>query len=262
MSEAALPARGSELLVRTVAGVAMILVALAAIVLDGMCFWALVSVAASLMVAEWAGLIGAERRGARLALVATGLALFLAIPGFDLLDTQLWGALIALTLAVTLVSRSAWLGAGMLYADVPTLALLFLRDQSDGTELTLWTLAIVWATDIGAFFAGRAIGGPKLAPALSPNKTWAGLFGGMASALVVGLILALVLHLPLRFGALGALLAVFAQGGDLFESWLKRRAGVKDSGKLIPGHGGALDRLDGVVPVVCTAAALVALGWI
>jgi phosphatidate cytidylyltransferase len=117
----------------------------------------------------------------------------------------------------------------------------------------------VWACDIGAFFAGRAIGGPKLAPRLSPNKTWAGLGGGVLAASVLALLLHRFEGLPLRLTLATPLLAAFAQAGDLFESWLKRQAGVKDSGNILPGHGGILDRLDGLVPVAPVAALLVAL---
>jgi phosphatidate cytidylyltransferase len=137
---------------------------------------------------------------------------------------------------------------------------MYLRGLPSGLALTLWTLAIVWATDIGAYFAGRAIGGPKLAPRISPAKTWAGLGGGVVAAGIVGLLIAVCAGLPSALHWLAAPLAVAAQAGDLFESWLKRRAGVKDSGRLLPGHGGALDRLDGVVPVATLIGALFAGG--
>jgi phosphatidate cytidylyltransferase len=128
--------------------------------------------------------------------------------------------------------------------------MLVLRFGPHGFGLTLWTLAIVWATDIGAYFVGRYFGGPKLAPSISPAKTWSGLVGGAVAAGVAGPIIASQGHnMPLACYFLGAPLGLLAQGGDLFESWLKRVAGVKDSGTLIPGHGGVLDRLDGVVPV-------------
>jgi phosphatidate cytidylyltransferase len=118
-------------------------------------------------------------------------------------------------------------------------------------------LSLVWATDIGAFFAGRSIGGPKLAPKLSPNKTWAGLIGGIVAASLLAIVLHVQYGLPWRMTLATPFLAVLAQGGDLYESWLKRRAGVKDSGNILPGHGGLLDRLDGVVPVAPVAALLV-----
>ncbi len=124
---------------------------------------------------------------------------------------------------------------------------------------------MVWATDIAAFFAGRGMGGPRLAPAISPNKTVAGLIGGVIAAAVAGAVVAVILDarwaadaLPFLLAGLGAILAVLAQAGDLFESWLKRRAGVKDSGTLLPGHGGVLDRLDGLVPVAVVVALIVA----
>jgi phosphatidate cytidylyltransferase len=116
-----------------------------------------------------------------------------------------------------------------------------------------------WSVDIGAYFAGRSIGGPKLAPSISPNKTWAGLIGGMVAAGVFGGAWAWLLQLPAILILLAAPFGAAAQAGDLFESWLKRRAGVKDSGTWLPGHGGALDRLDGLVVVASlTALAMMA----
>ena len=119
-------------------------------------------------------------------------------------------------------------------------------------------MGLVWATDIGAFFAGRTIGGPKLAPALSPNKTWAGLIGGVLLATVYSAVM-MRWGIPLSFVIATPALAVLAQLGDLYESGLKRRAGVKDSGSILPGHGGVLDRLDGLVPVAPVIAFLIAL---
>jgi phosphatidate cytidylyltransferase len=118
----------------------------------------------------------------------------------------------------------------------------------------LLTLALVWATDIFAYFAGRGIGGAKLAPSISPNKTWAGLAGGMLGAGITGLAVSYYFQLSILWAAASVFLAIASQGGDLFESWLKRRTGVKDSGALLPGHGGVLDRLDGVVPVAVIVA--------
>ncbi|MBK5265641.1 MAG: phosphatidate cytidylyltransferase, partial [Alphaproteobacteria bacterium] len=164
-------------------------------------------------------------------------------------------------LFVTVIGRSPRLGAGVFYVGLPILALLFLRDRPDGLLLTFWALGLVWATDIGAYFAGRSLGGPKLAPGISPSKTWSGLGGGMLAALLFGFILHDWLGLPIPLAAASGLLAVIAQLGDLYESWLKRRAGVKDSGSLLPGHGGVLDRLDGVVTAAPVAALLVASGY-
>lgn len=153
-----------------------------------------------------------------------------------------------------------WQVAGFIYSLLPAIALLWVRDRSLlGIELLLWVFITTWSVDIGAYFAGRSIGGPKLAPAISPNKTWAGLIGGMAAAALFGGLWTMLLDLPPILLWLAAPFALGAQLGDLFESWLKRRAGVKDSGSWLPGHGGALDRLDGLVVVaVLTAATMVA----
>jgi len=152
-----------------------------------------------------------------------------------------------------------WHAAGFIYALVPALAVLWIREVPYlGLGMIIWVFVVVWSTDIGAFFAGRAIGGPKLAPSISPNKTIAGLAGGMISAGLAGWAWADFSNLPLVFLWLGAPLAAAAQAGDLFESWLKRRARAKDSGTWLPGHGGLLDRVDGLVVVAPLTAFLFA----
>nr|WP_276591791.1 phosphatidate cytidylyltransferase [Sphingomicrobium nitratireducens] len=150
----------------------------------------------------------------------------------------------------------AWRIGGFFYCLFPALALLFLRERIEGLDLVLWVFIATWATDIGAYFAGRAIGGPKLAPRISPNKTIAGLVGGMAAAALLGGAWAHANGLAPVLYVLGAPMAVAAQAGDLFESWMKRRAGVKDSGALLPGHGGVFDRLDGLLVVAFFTGAL------
>jgi phosphatidate cytidylyltransferase len=258
VSEAA-PARRSDLAARTVGGIAMILVALACLWFGGIAFWLLTSAAAMVMLWEWAGLSGVRR--APVALAVFAVPLLYASPLFGAVDRTAVALLVSAAMLVGL-SGSGRLGAGLLYAGLPALALLFLRDQPNGIGLTLWTMAVVWATDIGAYFAGRSIGGPKLAPVISPNKTWAGLGGGMIAAAVIGALLAGAFDLPAKLAFLGGIAAVLAQAGDLYESWLKRRAGVKDSGHILPGHGGVLDRLDGLVPVAVLIATLAASGWL
>lgn len=154
---------------------------------------------------------------------------------------------------------ASWLAAGFLYALVPSLAVLWIREVPYvGLSMIVWVFVVVWSTDVGAFFAGRAIGGPKLAPSISPNKTVAGLVGGMASAGLAGWAWADFSALPPLFLWLGAPLAAAAQAGDLFESWLKRRAKAKDSGTWLPGHGGLLDRVDGLVAVAPLTALIFA----
>jgi phosphatidate cytidylyltransferase len=150
---------------------------------------------------------------------------------------------------------AAWYLSGFFYALLPALALLWIRERA-GLNLLIWAFIVTWATDIGAYFAGRTFGKRKLAPSISPNKTVEGLLGGIAAATIFGGAWVLATGLGVALLALAPVLAIAAQGGDLFESRMKRRAGVKDSGNWLPGHGGALDRLDGLVSVaVLTAAA-------
>jgi phosphatidate cytidylyltransferase len=150
---------------------------------------------------------------------------------------------------------AAWYLSGFFYALLPALALLWIRERA-GLNLLIWAFIVTWATDIGAYFAGRTFGKRKLAPSISPNKTVEGLLGGIAAATIFGGAWVLATGLGVALLALAPVLAIAAQGGDLFESRMKRKAGVKDSGNWLPGHGGALDRLDGLVPVaVLTAAA-------
>lgn len=157
----------------------------------------------------------------------------------------------------------AWLTAGLFYVSLPLLLLLWLRgDDAEGRDLVLWLLLVIWAVDSGAYAFGKALGGPKLAPRWSPNKTWAGLLGGAASAVLVGWLVAEVLFMetPGFLALVGGFLAFVGQGGDLLESAFKRHFGVKDTSHLIPGHGGVLDRVDGLVAATYPLAVLVALG--
>jgi phosphatidate cytidylyltransferase len=156
----------------------------------------------------------------------------------------------------TYTSFAIWMVAGLAYAGVLLLAPVILRrDPALGFVAILFLFAVVWATDIAAYFAGRAIGGPKLWPAVSPNKTWSGAIGGtlggVAAALIVVQVAGLVVAPMLVLVALA--LSVASQAGDLLESALKREFGAKDSGDLIPGHGGLMDRLDGFLTAVLAA---------
>ena len=152
---------------------------------------------------------------------------------------------------------AGWYLGGFVYALAAAIALLWIRDRADnGLALVMWVFTVVWTTDIGAYFVGKSIGGPKLAPAISPGKTWAGFYGGVVAATIVAGVWASLTGLHWVVLLLAPLMSVAAQGGDLFESWMKRRAGVKDSGSWLPGHGGIFDRLDGLLPVaILTAAA-------
>lgn len=155
-----------------------------------------------------------------------------------------------------------WQVAGFFYALVPAIAILWVRERAeDGLALVLWIFLVTWATDIGAYLVGRSLGRRKLAPAISPNKTVEGLYGGIAAATLVAGAWVIGVGLPKALLLLAPLFAIAAQGGDLFESGMKRKAGVKDSGSWLPGHGGALDRLDGLV-VVATLTAVAQLAGV
>lgn len=147
-------------------------------------------------------------------------------------------------------NRPVWWLVGLLYLVPPCIALVWLRQQPEhGRHIVFWLFCVVWATDTGAYFAGRGIGGPKLIPSISPNKTWAGLLGGMvAAAIVGGLVGAINPVLPaFALAGLAGVVAVVSQAGDFTESAMKRAFGVKDASQIIPGHGGVLDRLDGLL---------------
>lgn len=249
---------GSDLGVRALSGVALIALALAALWFGGIAFWLLTSLAAMLMLSEWGDLVQSDPAHKRLALFAACVPLAIMAPGLAAGPSFLaLGLIFGAGFFIAIVTNKPRLAFGIAYVALPALALLFLRGEERGLLLALWTLATVWMTDIGAYFAGRSIGGPKLAPAVSPNKTWAGLIGGVIAALLLGLALWRYTGLPLQLALASPILAVIAQIGDLYESWLKRLAGKKDSGNLLPGHGGVLDRLDGLVPVAPAAAALI-----
>lgn len=245
----------NELRTRAIVGIILISVALGALFAGGFLFWLLLVVAGVLMQGEWGGLTGATPENRKLAMFAVSVPLAILCPVAAGVSWLAFGLMAAAFFFVALVGRSVKLALGVPYICIPVMALLFLRGQvPDGLLLTLWALSLVWATDIGAYFAGRSIGGPKLAPRVSPSKTWSGLGGGVLAALCAGFLLHRFAGLPVQLAAASGLLAVAAQLGDLLESWMKRGAGVKDSGTLLPGHGGVMDRLDGVVAAAPLAA--------
>ena len=231
-------------------------VALADLVLGGWFFAAFVILAALLLADEWAVLARrANQRAVKLVRMAAAAATTFGVVltmvgelalGFGVLGM---GAVVAAGVAAlvpaTPVDRAAF---GVIYIGMPCICLVWLRNlETNGFALVLWLLLVVWTTDIVAYFTGRTFGGPKLAPRLSPSKTWSGLIGAMLAAATVGALFSLPAQ-PLWSAALaGAVLALVAQAGDLFESYMKRRAGLKDSGRLLPGHGGLLDRVDGLL---------------
>ncbi|MFO1099634.1 MAG: phosphatidate cytidylyltransferase [Xanthobacteraceae bacterium] len=227
-------------------------------------FWCL---AAMIVYWEWTAEIVRAPRSAEVAgvgvLAVAGLLGASGFPSTALLVIAVGAGAVA-ALGGT---RRLWCGAGLLYAGLVLAGPMLLRRDlhADFGVLALFYLfAVVWATDILALFAGRRIGGPKLAPAISPKKTWsgaiAGALGGVAAGAAVAAVGSNLLNLPktniLAATGLALLLSVVAQGGDLLESAVKRRFGVKDSGRIIPGHGGLMDRLDGFLAAAGAAALL------
>jgi phosphatidate cytidylyltransferase len=192
------------------------------------------------------------------------IALVAAYAGGDIFAVMVAAAATAMFYEWTRVARgwgAGWYASGFVYALLPALALLWIRERdAHGLALLIWVFIVTWSTDIGAYFAGRRFGKRKLAPTISPKKTVEGLYGGMAAATLLGGAWALAVGLGKPLLAFPPLFAIAAQMGDLFESWMKRRAGVKDSGNWLPGHGGVLDRLDGLVPVAVLTASAQLLG--
>ena len=192
------------------------------------------------------------------------IALLAAYVGGDVLAVLVAAIATAMFYEWTRIVRGwglGWYVSGFFYALLPALALLWVREHG-GFNLLIWAFIVTWSTDIGAYFAGRNFGRRKLAPSISPNKTREGLYGGMAAATLFGSAWVLAAGLAKPMIAFPPLFAIAAQMGDLFESGLKRRAGVKDSGTWLPGHGGLLDRLDGLVPVAVLTAAMMLAGWL
>ena len=264
----------SDLPTRLIAGIVMIAVAVAAAYYGGWPFRLLAAAAAAVMMIEWADMHRAPRlwayAGAGLMVVALLVGSEYFYPaGEELLEfdagdlavnLHAFAGLALLAVLIGAGSRRVAMGSGFLYIAIPSFALLSLSWVWE--VLTFWVFVVTWATDIFAYFAGRAIGGPKLAPRISPNKTWAGLIGGMIGAGICAWLLATWFEMESFFLWMGAPMGLVAQIGDLYESWEKRRAGVKDSGGLLPGHGGVLDRLDGLLAVsIVTTLLLMAGLW-
>ena len=257
-SSAPAPAKSSRDLVLRIAAAALLAPLALMFVFAGGWLWVLlVSVIAIGLFYEWHEIVDPARNprtfaAGVIALELIGLSLWFGWDGIA------WTAAV---LGVTLVAfmattERAWLTVGFVYAAAALAASVLIRlDGAMGFQALMFTLLVVWASDIGGYFAGRAIGGPKLWPRVSPNKTWAGSGGAVVLSLVVALAV-----VWLGWGRLVPVLilavavSIVAQLGDLFESALKRRFGVKDSSQIIPGHGGLLDRLDGFVAAIVFVA--------
>ena len=260
--------RGSELALRVCSALVLVPLALTTAYLGHWPFAVFWGVAAMGVLWEWTSLVaGADRPFVLMTGVATlALALALVVSGLPLAAVIVLaiGTLAAASLAPA--ERRLWIAGGIPYAGALGLAPILLRsDDEDGFLSVVFLFAVVWTTDIAAYFIGRAAGGPKLVPQVSPNKTWSGAIGGTLAAVVVALVLAKAAALAGLFAIamLAIVLSVSAQAGDVFESFLKRKFGAKDSSHLIPGHGGLMDRLDGFVTasVVATLIGLARGGF-
>lgn len=256
----------SNLQLRIVSAIVLIGIVLLPTWYGGWPFRLLAAAIGALVFHEWMTVAKITRDGALTVAgwILVGIALAALVAGVEAWIVLLLAAVPSLLFLAfgTFRPMAGNCGFGMAYATLPAIALALLRG-SDAAGLTaiIFLFAVVWTTDILAYFVGRAVGGPKLAPSISPGKTWSGAIGGAVSAVIAGLIVALVTGhaAPMLLAVLALVVSAVSQVGDLFESAFKRRHGVKDSSNLIPGHGGVMDRVDGLV---AAAVALYLAGWV
>ena len=258
--------KSSELGQRVASGIVMVVVTLAVSVLGGWPFALFCAAISVLVFFEWQKMVSVTPFDVPEAILSLGFAGLVAgaLLGF------FWWALavfLVIGLVLELISKGEersevlWIGLGALYCAIPVFALPIVR-ESGGIALLVLLFFAVWGTDIGAYFAGRRFGGPKLLPAVSPKKTWSGAIGGALAAVILAYIVARMSAELAIWPAilLAFVLSVISQAGDLFESWVKRIHDVKDSSNLIPGHGGVLDRVDGLVTAALALALWLSLG--
>jgi phosphatidate cytidylyltransferase len=277
IADMAPPADPSALRSRLLSAAVLLPLAAAAALLGSPYWEILVGVFAVVMAWEWAGMcakrqspagamiLGLSPAGA-LSMLAVAITVTVAASRRTELAVVvlLLGAVLSAAAGMRVAEgRGIWHGLGTLYIGLPSIAIIWLRARPElGLATLVWILALTIAVDSGAYLAGRTIGGPKLAPRISPKKTWAGLAGGIIAAVLVGLLTARAMGAAslLSLALASALLAIVEQAGDLAESGFKRYFGVKDSSRLIPGHGGFLDRVDGLLAVSLAVAVAQSLG--
>jgi phosphatidate cytidylyltransferase len=249
---------------RLASGVILALLALAALWAGGWFFAAFWMVAAIAIIWEWQRLVGGPGLRTRLVAGAVAVAFAAGLASLSYPQIALAAVLVGAAVAAVAAGRThaLWSGAGIVYAGLLVLAVCVLRNSLfHGAAAILWLFAVVWTTDVMAYFGGRLIGGPKLWPRVSPGKTWSGFTVGVVAGAGVGAAVALASTTPgeariVPLVLLGLCAAALSQAGDLFESGVKRRFGAKDSSHIIPGHGGVMDRLDGFVFAAIFAVAV------
>lgn len=256
--------RRPEVAIRVASAILLAALAIGATILSPWTFLVLVMAGGGLVAWEWGRLTrgnGFDGTALISAVSVAAVAILVSVGRPDLALFVAAAAATAIGLTAFPSGRAGWSLAGLTYAALPAFALMWLRgDPSLGAAAVLYLFAVAWTTDTASYAAGRLIGGPKLAPRISPQKTWSGFIIGALAPAVVGYAFAEVLKgtSPLKLALVSVALALACQMGDLVESWVKRRFGAKDMSQMIPGHGGLLDRIDGLL-FAAILAALIAL---
>lgn len=247
----------NQLLLRVLSALVMLPVAIYIIMIGGLPLFILISLLSVIILSEWNGIC--EKKAFSLLFfvqsICTVLLLFQLKMGYTYMEYAFLSSIVSIIAVSYLINAKViWAVSGFLYAFVPSYSVLLIQENF-GSLLLLWMMLLIWGMDTGAYFVGKNVGGPKMSPKISPNKTWSGLIGGTITAMLLAYVFYLnteVQNMEIFDNALILLilsgsLAILSQIGDLAESAVKRRFSVKDSGSIIPGHGGVMDRVDGIL---------------